>query len=254
MTSAGRWRGRPSRTGFTAAGLAAHRALTAAGPRTPRSSCAMVFAGTRHDDDEYAGVLLGGSRGRIPNAVIIGCSATGVLTGAEEVENATAVAVLVLGGQAAADAHLPSRACAAIRARRARASGVRRCAALGGERGRRGGRGAGRSGGARRGRLRGRHRRRGARAAHHRRGRVGRRDGLPRVLEGRGPGRRLRGAGLPARAAPEPGDDPGVPGGRRSADHHRGRGEPDPGDRGAAGGRGAGEDAVEPEQPGAAAR
>ena len=39
--------------GFTAAGLAAHRALTAAGPDAA-VEIAMVFAGTRHDDDEYA--------------------------------------------------------------------------------------------------------------------------------------------------------------------------------------------------------
>jgi small ligand-binding sensory domain FIST len=37
-------------------------------------------------------------RRTIPDAVIIGCSATGVLTGAEEVENANAVAVQVLSG------------------------------------------------------------------------------------------------------------------------------------------------------------
>ena len=83
--------------GFTAAGLAAHRALTAAGPDAA-VELAMVFAGTRHDDDEYSGVL-SAVRRTIPNALIIGCSATGVLTGAEEVENATAVAVLVLGGK-----------------------------------------------------------------------------------------------------------------------------------------------------------
>jgi small ligand-binding sensory domain FIST len=83
--------------GFTAAGLAAHRALTAAGPDAS-VEIAMVFAGTRHDDDEYSGVLSAVQR-TIPNALILGCSATGVLTGAEEVENATAVAVLVLGGQ-----------------------------------------------------------------------------------------------------------------------------------------------------------
>ena len=42
--------------GFTAAGLAAHRALAAAGPDAA-VEIAMVFAGTRHDDDEYSGVL-----------------------------------------------------------------------------------------------------------------------------------------------------------------------------------------------------
>jgi small ligand-binding sensory domain FIST len=81
--------------GFTAAGLAAHRALAAAGTRT--AEIAIVFAGIKHDDDEYAGVL-SAVRRTLPGAAVIGCSATGVLTGAEEVENATAVAVQVLGG------------------------------------------------------------------------------------------------------------------------------------------------------------
>ena len=81
--------------GFTAAGLAAHRALAAAGTRT--ASVAIVFAGIKHDDDEYAGVL-SAVRRTLPGAAVIGCSATGVLTGAEEVENANAVAVQVLGG------------------------------------------------------------------------------------------------------------------------------------------------------------
>src|SRR5204862_6135950 len=83
--------------GFTAAGLAAHRALAAAGSRS--ANVAIVFAGIKHDDDEYAGVL-SAVRRTIPDAAIIGCSATGVLTGAEEVENANAVAVQVLGGAA----------------------------------------------------------------------------------------------------------------------------------------------------------
>jgi small ligand-binding sensory domain FIST len=81
--------------GFTAAGLAAHRALAAAGTRT--ADVAIVFAGIKHDDDEYAGVL-SAVRRTLPDASIIGCSATGVLTGAEEVENANAVAVQVLSG------------------------------------------------------------------------------------------------------------------------------------------------------------
>src|SRR5262245_295225 len=79
--------------GFTAAGLAAHRALAAAGTRT--ASIAIVFAGTKHDEDEYAGVL-SAVRRTLPGAKVIGCSATGVLTGAEEIENANAVAVQVL--------------------------------------------------------------------------------------------------------------------------------------------------------------
>src|SRR5436190_2229100 len=82
--------------GFTAAGLAAHRALVAAG--TTAADIAIVFAGVRHDDDEYAGVL-NAVRRTMPLASIIGCSATGVLTGGEELENGDAVAVLALGGE-----------------------------------------------------------------------------------------------------------------------------------------------------------
>lgn len=81
--------------GFTAAGLAAERALTAAG--TAAADTVLIFAGSRHDQDEYAGVLRG-VRERLPGALIAGCSATGVLTGEEELETASAVAVMVLTG------------------------------------------------------------------------------------------------------------------------------------------------------------
>jgi small ligand-binding sensory domain FIST len=84
--------------GFTAAGLAAHRALVSAGSRT--ATTALVFAGARHDDDDYAGVLRGVAR-TMPGAVVIGCSATGVLTSGEELENASAVAVLAIAGEQA---------------------------------------------------------------------------------------------------------------------------------------------------------
>src|SRR4051812_23747382 len=87
--------------GFTAAGLAAHRALVAAG--TTAADLAVVFAGSRHDDDEYAGVLSAVQR-TIPRATVIGCSATGVLSGVEELENGDAVAVLALSG----DPQLPA--------------------------------------------------------------------------------------------------------------------------------------------------
>src|SRR5215470_12984633 len=82
--------------GFTAAGLAAHRALVAAG--TTAAEIAVVFAGIRHDADEYGGVL-NAVRRTIPRASVIGCSTTGVLTAGEELENGDAVAVLVLGGE-----------------------------------------------------------------------------------------------------------------------------------------------------------
>ena len=53
--------------GFTAAGLAAHRALAAAG--SSPVTAVLVFAGARHDDDDYAGVLRGVAR-TIPGAVV----------------------------------------------------------------------------------------------------------------------------------------------------------------------------------------
>src|SRR5262249_44954067 len=81
--------------GFTAAGLAAHRALVAAGTTT--ADLAVVFAGVRHDADEYAGVL-NAVRRTMPLATVIGCSATGVLSAGEELENGDAVAVLAIGG------------------------------------------------------------------------------------------------------------------------------------------------------------
>jgi small ligand-binding sensory domain FIST len=89
--------------GFTAAGLAAHRALVAAG--TTAADIAVVFAGIRHDADEYAGVL-NAVRRTIPRASVIGCSATGVLTAGEELENGDAVAVLALAGEPALPAPL----------------------------------------------------------------------------------------------------------------------------------------------------
>ena len=84
--------------GFSAAGLAAQQALVAS--KMTSVDVAIVFAGIRHDEDEYSGVLRA-VRQTIPHAAVIGCSATGVLTGAEELENGTAVAVLVLGGGSA---------------------------------------------------------------------------------------------------------------------------------------------------------
>jgi small ligand-binding sensory domain FIST len=82
--------------GFTAAGLATHRALVAAG--TTAAETAVVFAGVRHEADEYAGVL-NAVRRTIPRAAVVGSSATGVLTGGEELENGDAVAVLAIAGE-----------------------------------------------------------------------------------------------------------------------------------------------------------
>jgi small ligand-binding sensory domain FIST len=80
--------------GTTAASEATRRALVAAG--TTAAEIAIVFAGGRHDHDEYAGVLGAVSRA-IPRARVLGCSATGVLSADDELEDGRAVAVLVLG-------------------------------------------------------------------------------------------------------------------------------------------------------------
>ena len=82
--------------GFTAAGVAAQRALAAAAITI--ADVAIVFAGSRHDLDEY-GPVLRAVRQTVPGAAVIGCSATGVLTGAAELEDSSAIAVLVLRGQ-----------------------------------------------------------------------------------------------------------------------------------------------------------
>jgi small ligand-binding sensory domain FIST len=90
--------------GASAAREAAHRALVAAGATT--ADIAIVFAGGRHDHDEYAGVL-GAVSHAVPRAAVMGCSATGVLTGGEELENGNAVAVLVLGDDGVGGTRLP---------------------------------------------------------------------------------------------------------------------------------------------------
>jgi small ligand-binding sensory domain FIST len=82
--------------GFAAAQLAAHRALVAAG--STAADVALVFAGVRHELDNYARVL-SAVRRTIPRATILGCSATGVLTGSDELETGDAVAVLALAGE-----------------------------------------------------------------------------------------------------------------------------------------------------------
>lgn len=93
-----------STDGAAAAGEAAHRALVSAGTTT--AEVAVVFAGSRHDQDEYASVL-GAVTRAMPRAAVIGCSATGVLSGGEELENGNAVAVLVLADGGAGTTSLP---------------------------------------------------------------------------------------------------------------------------------------------------
>jgi len=64
----------------------------------------VVFAGARHGSDEFDGALTAVERTLHPRH-LIGCSATGVLTGTEELETGTAVAVLAIA--AGADTPLP---------------------------------------------------------------------------------------------------------------------------------------------------
>ena len=86
--------------GVRAAGQASERALAAA--RLESAGLAVVFAGAHHHKDEFRGVLRAVAR-TTSAASLIGCSTTGILTAKHEVENANAVAVLVLDG----DARLP---------------------------------------------------------------------------------------------------------------------------------------------------
>ena len=90
--------------GATAAGEATRRALVAAG--TTAADVALVFAGGRHDHDEYAAVL-GAVSHAMPRASILGCSATGVLSADDELEDGHAVAVLVLSDVGLGGPRLP---------------------------------------------------------------------------------------------------------------------------------------------------
>jgi small ligand-binding sensory domain FIST len=90
--------------GSAAAGEAARRAIVAAG--STAADVALVFAGGRHDADEYVGVL-GAVARAIPGASVIGCSATGVLSADDELEDGHAVAVLVLADDGRGGPRLP---------------------------------------------------------------------------------------------------------------------------------------------------
>src|SRR5882672_2594494 len=90
--------------GSMAAGEAARRALVGAG--TTAADLALVFAGGRHDHDEYVRVLAAVQLA-IPRACVIGCSATGVLSADDELEDGRAVAVLALGDDGGGGPRLP---------------------------------------------------------------------------------------------------------------------------------------------------
>ncbi len=81
--------------GFAAGRLATKLALADAG--LPSAHLAMVFAGARHGSDEFRAVLAA-VRETSGASAIMGCSTTGIITMANEIENASAVAVLLFGG------------------------------------------------------------------------------------------------------------------------------------------------------------
>ena len=93
MIRAGVGLGRGFQTGAATA-EAATLAMRAAG--TSSADLVVVFATADHFDDEHAllGPLAASTRGR----AIVGCSASGVIVGTEEVERESAVAVLVVDG------------------------------------------------------------------------------------------------------------------------------------------------------------
>jgi small ligand-binding sensory domain FIST len=79
--------------GSVAAAQAARRALAAA--HLSSAGLAIVFAGAGHDDDEFHDVLRVVAETTCAPS-LMGCSTTGVLTATHELENANAVAVLVI--------------------------------------------------------------------------------------------------------------------------------------------------------------
>ena len=181
--------------GFTAAGLAAHRALTAAGAGARRAG-----DGVRGDAPRrrrVRGRAVGGRSGRCRSALVhrlLGDRRAHRRGGGRERDRGRGAGAR-RASRCRPPIHVPG-----VRGE-PRAAGARL-----GPRGAGGARAATRP--ARRWRcwsipaeldaadfVAG-HRRRGARAAHHRRGRVGRRVGVSRVLEGGGAGGRVRGAGL----------------------------------------------------------
>jgi small ligand-binding sensory domain FIST len=82
--------------GASAGRVATRLALEAA--QAPSAELIIVFAGARHGADEFAGVIGAALETAGGAAAIVGCSTTGIITGANEIENASAVGVLVLAG------------------------------------------------------------------------------------------------------------------------------------------------------------
>ncbi|HEY4187202.1 MAG TPA: FIST N-terminal domain-containing protein [Polyangia bacterium] len=84
--------------GSAAGRMATQLALKAAA--LPSAQLAMVFAGARHGSDEFRAVLAA-VRETSGAAAVMGCSTTGIITMANEIENHSAVAVLLFGGDEA---------------------------------------------------------------------------------------------------------------------------------------------------------
>jgi len=82
--------------GSAAGRMATQLALQAAGLTS--AQVAMVFAGARHGSDEFRAVL-DAARETSGATAVLGCSTTGIITNSNEIENHSAVAVLVFGGE-----------------------------------------------------------------------------------------------------------------------------------------------------------
>src|SRR4051812_15880669 len=88
--------------GASAGRTATRLALDAA--KADAADLVVVFAGAKHDADDYASVLAAARETAGAAADMVGCSTTGIITAAAEIENASAVAVLVLAGGSEGDA------------------------------------------------------------------------------------------------------------------------------------------------------
>lgn len=82
--------------GASAGRVATRLALEAA--QAQSAELIVVFAGARHGADDFAAVIEVALETAGGSAAIVGCSTTGIITGSNEIENASAVGVLALAG------------------------------------------------------------------------------------------------------------------------------------------------------------
>ena len=82
--------------GASAGRVATRLALEAA--QAQSADLIVVFAGARHGADDFAAVIEVALETAGDSAAIVGCSTTGIITGSNEIENASAVGVLALAG------------------------------------------------------------------------------------------------------------------------------------------------------------